>query len=95
MKYAANIVQKVWDSAASLGHGRFFINAMGGAIQDDHLQIILHRNIPCINIIHYDPQSNTSFGSYWHTLSDTMDNVSKTALQAVGETVMYVIYKEQ
>ncbi len=95
MQYAPSIVRKVWETAAALGHGRFFVNALGGHIQDDHLPIIQYRNIPCINIIHYDPQSNTGFGSYWHTLSDTMDNVSKTTLQAVGETVMYVIYKEQ
>lgn len=94
-QYAANIVQKVWDTAAALGHDRYFINGMGGGIEDDHLQIIRHRQIPCVDIIHYDPQSNSGFGSYWHTLNDTMDNVSKTTLQAVGETVMYIIYKEQ
>jgi len=95
MQYAAHIVKKVWESAAALGHGRFFINAMGGAIEDDHLQIIQHRQIPCINIIHYDPHSEIGFGAYWHTLNDNMDNVCKNTLQAVGETVMYVIYKEQ
>ena len=94
MQYAANIVQKVWESAAALGYGRYFINAMGEGIEDDHLQIILHRQIPCIDIIHYDP-SNNGFGSYWHTLDDNMDNISKSTLQAVGETIMHVIYKEQ
>jgi len=94
MQYAPNIVQKVWDTAAALGHDRYFINNKGGPIEDDHLQIIRHRQIPCIDIIHYDPNSNSGFGSYWHTLNDTMDNVSKNTLQAVGETVMYVIYKE-
>ena len=94
MKYAANIVQKVWESAAALGHGRYFINAMGGSIDDDHLQIILHRQIPCIDIIHYDPQSD-GFASYWHTLNDNMDNISKNTLQAVGETIIHVIYNEK
>jgi len=94
IKYAANIVQKVWDSAAALGYGRYFINDMGGSIEDDHVQIILHRQIPCIDIIHFDPQSG-GFGSYWHTLNDNMNNVCKNTLQAVGETVMYVIYKEK
>jgi len=95
MQYAPDIVQKVWDTAAALGHDRYFINAMGGTIFDDHLQIIQHRKIPCIDIIHYDPNSDSGFGSYWHTLNDNMDNVSKNTLQAVGETVMYVLYKEQ
>ena len=94
MRYAANIVQKVWEAAATLGHGRYFINVQGGSIEDDHVQIILHRQIPCIDIIHYDPHGN-GFGSYWHTLNDNMDNVCKNTLRAVGETVMYVIYKEK
>ena len=94
MQYAANIVQKVWESAAKLGHGRYFINANGGRIEDDHVQIIRHRRIPCVNIIHYDPHSNSGFGSYWHTLDDNMDNISKDTFRAVGETVMYVIYNE-
>jgi len=93
MRYAANIVQKVWDSAIALGHGRYFINANGGEIYDDHLQIILYRRIPCINIVHFDPH-NGGFGSYWHTLNDNMDNISKDTFRAVGETIMYVIYKE-
>ena len=94
MQYAANIVRKVWESAAILGYDRYFINAMGGSITDDHVQVILHRNIPCIDIIHYDPQSITGFASFWHTLKDNMDNISKDTFRAVGETIMYVIYKE-
>ena len=94
MQYAANIVQKVWESAAILGHNRYFVNDKGGGIEDDHLQIIRHRHIPCINIIHYDPQSGSGFGSYWHTLNDNMNHISKDTFRAVGETVMYVIYKE-
>jgi len=94
MRYAANIVLKVWESAATLGHSRYFINAIGGEIYDDHLQVILHRRIPCINIVHYDPHSRSGFGSFWHTLNDNMDNISKDTFRAVGETIMYVIYKE-
>ena len=94
MQYAANIVQKVWESAATLGHSRYFINASGGQIEDDHVQIIKHRKIPCIDIIHFDPQSENGFGHYWHTMNDNMDNISKDTFRAVGETVMHVIYNE-
>ena len=95
MKHAANVVQKVWETAAKLGHGRYFINAMGGGIEDDHLQIIRNRQIPCIDIIHYDPHSPTGFGTYWHTLNDNMSNVSKDTFQAVGETIIHVLYSEK
>lgn len=94
MRYAANIVQKIWETAAQLGHSRYFINSNGGGIEDDHRQIIKHRQIPCIDIIHYDPNSSTGFGSYWHTLDDNMNNVSKDTFKAVGETVLHVIYNE-
>ena len=92
MKHAGNIVQKVWETAAGLGYGRYFINAVGGSIEDDHVQIIKHRQIPCVDIIHYDPQSATGFGTFWHTLNDNMDNICKDTFKAVGETVLHVIY---
>jgi Zn-dependent M28 family amino/carboxypeptidase len=94
LKQAANIVRKVWETAAGLGYNRYFINAAGGSIEDDHLQIIRYRQIPCIDIIHYDPQSPNGFGSYWHTLNDNMDNISKDTFKAVGETILHVIYNE-
>ena len=94
VKYAGNIVQKVWETAASLGYGRYFMREMGGGIEDDHFQIIQYRNIPCIDIIHYDPHSEKGFGSYWHTLNDNMDHISTETYKAVGETIIKVIYSE-
>ncbi len=92
MKYAANIVQKIWESAQSLGYGKYFINAEGGGIEDDHIHVINNLKIPCVDIIHYDPQTEKGFGSYWHTLDDNMNNIDKSTLRAVGETVISVIY---
>ncbi len=94
MQYAANVVQKVWESAEVLGYSRYFINAMGGGIEDDHVEIIRYLQIPCIDIVHFEPQSEKGFGSYWHTLNDNMDNISKDTFKAVGETILYTIYKE-
>ncbi|MDL2223887.1 M28 family peptidase [Bacteroidales bacterium OttesenSCG-928-M06] len=95
MYYANDIVKKVWETAHSLGHGEYFINKRGGGIEDDHIPINQIRRIPCIDIIQYDPDSETGFGHYWHTLSDTMDEVSKETMSAVGKTVMHVIYNEK
>ena len=42
---AGNIVEMVWSTARNLGYGRYFINATGGAITDDHEYVIKGRNI--------------------------------------------------
>lgn len=92
LKYAAPLVERIWKTARDLGYGRFFINAQGGAIVDDHQYVIAGRNIPCVDIINYDPNSTKGFGNYWHTMDDTIDNISTTTLKAVGQTVLEVIY---
>lgn len=92
MRYAPQIVEEVWSSARDLGYGKFFINAEGGAITDDHQYVILGRNIPCIDIIYTDPESDNGFGPHWHTQNDTMDNIDRETLKAVGQTVLQVVY---
>lgn len=93
-RYASRLLNKVWNTAQSLGFGVYFINADGGAIEDDHVHVIEHRNIPCIDIIHQDMTTNTGFGPFWHTLSDTMDGIDKKTLHAVGQTLLEIIYNE-
>lgn len=90
--YGSFAVQKVWNSAQSLGFGNLFVNQSGGAITDDHLYINKLANIPCIDIIQYNPYGDSGFGDYWHTLDDTMKNVDKNTLYVVGQTLLQVIY---
>lgn len=92
---AAPVLAKVWATARSLGYGRFFINATGGSVLDDHLFVMAGRRIPCIDIINLDPNNGFSFRPYWHTLNDTMENIDRETLTAVGQTVMAVIYNEK
>ena len=94
MRYAPQIVEEVWSTARDLGYGKFFINAEGGAITDDHQYVILGRNIPCIDIIYTDPESDNGFGPHWHTQNDTMDNIDRETLKAVGQTVLQVVYNQ-
>lgn len=94
MRSAAPIVQMVWSKARDLGYGKFFINADGGAITDDHQYVISGRGIPSIDIINYDPDTETGFASYWHTQKDNMDNIDRETLKAVGQTVLEVIYNQ-
>ncbi len=93
-QYAPDVVDKVWSQAASLGFGQYFVNQQGGMITDDHVYVNKIRGIPSIDIIQYDSKSG-GFAGYWHTLDDTMKNVDKNTLEAVGTTLMHVIYNEK
>lgn len=90
--YAAPIVELVWNTARNLGYGKYFIQAAGGAITDDHQYVISGMNIPCIDIINYDPDTEEGFAPYWHTVNDTMENIDRETLKAVGQTVLEVVY---
>ncbi|MDR3268823.1 MAG: M28 family peptidase [Tannerella sp.] len=92
VKYAAPVVEKVWITARNLGYGKYFINKEGGHVLDDHYYVIRGRKIPCIDIINYDVESSNGFGHYWHTQQDTMDNIDRETLKAVGQTLLSVIY---
>lgn len=93
--YASNVVEKVWSMAQKLGFGSYFVNEDGGAVTDDHLYVNKLMQIPSIDIIHFDKNSEHGFGSYWHTTSDNMSNVDKNTLYAVGTTLMNVVYHEK
>lgn len=93
MRYAARYVDLVWNTARNLGYGRYFVNADGNAITDDHQYVISGRGIPCIDIIHTQPNGETGFGKHWHTSNDTMENIDRNTLKAVGQTVLEIIYK--
>jgi len=91
---ASEAVNKIWKTAEQLGFGNYFPYAEGGAITDDHVYVNKYRGIPCVDIIHYDPTSESSFGAYWHTQNDVIGNVDKATLKAVGQTITAVIYNE-
>ena len=93
--YAGSVVSNVWSQAKSLGFGRYFVDQKGGAITDDHIYVNQIIGIPSIDIIQYDPNSKSGFGFYWHTTLDTMDNVDKNTLKAIGMTLMHVVYNEK
>lgn len=93
MHYAAPIVEKVWSTARNLGYGKFFINSQASSIIDDHMYVHKGRNIPSIDIINLNPDSNTGFGKHWHTINDTMDVIDRETLKATGQTVLEVLYK--
>lgn len=93
-QYAGSVVTKVWSQAKSLGFEQYFKDEKGGAVTDDHIYVNKIIGIPSINIIHFDPNTG-GFGAYWHTINDTMKNVDKNTLNAVGTTLMHVVYNEK
>ena len=92
---AHNAMKKIWNMAERLGYGRYFVKEEGGEVTDDHVYVNRYRQIPCVDIIHYDMNGSTGFNPTWHTVDDTMEHIDKATLQAVGQTVMGVIYNEQ
>lgn len=87
------LIDRIWDQAQELGHGGRFISNNVGAITDDHLYVHREANIPCVNIVHIDPRTD-DFGSFHHTHKDDMDIISKEPLEAVGNTLLQVLYSE-
>lgn len=94
--YAKDVNRKVWKKAKQLGHSRFFIDEDGGGTTDDHLYVNRIAKIKTIDIVPHHPECEaSSFGPTWHTVSDTMENIDPATLQAVGQTVVEVIYNEK
>lgn len=93
LRYARSVVDMVWKAARAVGYGSYFPLREGGMITDDHVNINQWANIPTIDIIPYYPDCpQSSFGPTWHTVNDDMDHIDKGTLQAVGQTLVQVIY---
>ena len=93
MKYARNIVEKVWQAASAAGYGSYFPAKDGGGVTDDHLPLNEKAGIPCIDIInHYPDCEQSSFGPTWHTINDDMQHIDKNTLQAVGQTLIQLLF---
>ena len=95
LDYARNIVDRVWRASQTVGFGSFFPMREGGGITDDHLPVNRVAKIPCIDIIPYYPDcAQSSFGPTWHTVNDDMAHIDRHTLQAVGQTLVQVLFSE-
>ena len=93
-QFAPRIVEKVWNLASEKGYSNFFVSEKTPPIIDDHLYINNLIHIPTINIIEYDANTHNRFNKHHHKHSDDMNNIDKGTLQAVGQTVIELIYSE-
>ena len=95
MHYARDIVKLVWETANRIGFSRYFLYDEGAQITDDHVPVNKIMGIPTIDIIHLDRNSETGFYPYWHTTKDNLASIDKATLNAVGQTLLTVIYNEK
>lgn len=89
-QYANWILVHTWQIAKELGHDNHFQLQNIGAITDDHKYVYEATKIPMIDIIQYN--ENSGFAPYWHTHDDNLDAVDKSTLQAVGNTLLNLIF---
>jgi glutaminyl-peptide cyclotransferase len=94
--FAPQVVKKVWNTAAKLGYGNTFLFQKTNLIIDDHLYInnLAQGRVPTIDIIEYNPATESHFYEHWHTHQDKLENIDKNTLKAVGQTVLHVVYNE-
>lgn len=87
---APSLASRIWAIGKASGYGDYFVDRMGSAITDDHVQLI-NAGIPAIDIIDY--REGSGFHPSWHTTHDTMDNIDRRSLEAAGQTVLNYIYQ--
>ena len=94
LQYAPDVVERVWKAAQVVGYGSIFPTKRGGNITDDHGPVNEVAGIPCIDIIPYYPEcEQSSFGPTWHTINDDMQHIDRNTLQAVGQTLVQVLFE--
>lgn len=84
---------RVWSEAKALGFEDIFVNKVGGTVVDDHV-FLNEAGIPTTDIIENLNDVTGDFPPTWHTLDDNMQHISRRSLDAVGKTVLNVVYKE-
>ncbi len=88
---APQLLSELWNTADRSGYSERFVNKQGGAVTDDHLELI-KVGIPAIDIIEFNQASATGFSPTWHTMDDNISNIDPESLKAVGQTLLNFIY---
>jgi glutaminyl-peptide cyclotransferase len=80
---APDVVSRVWQTAADLGHGDIFVQESGTEVIDDHVPL-LQAGLKVIDVIDLDYPPH-------HTPQDTMDKISARSLSAVGDVAAALV----
>ena len=94
VRFAGDIVDKIWTLAARMGYSDYFQNWNAGAVTDDHYFVNTVAKIPMIDIINISSQDRRSFGHYHHTNKDDIDIIDKRTLKVVGQVVTAALFRE-
>ena len=75
---AGNVMKKIWERGAALGHNKYFVPRIGfQGIIDDHVYVNKLARIPMVDIIDY---RGGSFTPVWHTTKDDMSGIDKVTM---------------
>ena len=95
MAYAPDLVQRIWNAAEQLGFGNYFKTDVTPETIDDNLFVSEFAGIPSANIVHYQVQVlPMGYGPFHHTHADNMSIISRETLDAVGSTVLDVLWND-
>ncbi|MBO4661764.1 MAG: M28 family peptidase [Bacteroidaceae bacterium] len=94
MQYALPIVDMLWNLAIQIGYGDYFDLREGGSLVDDHVNVNTIAGIPCIDVVPFCTDASSSFGPTWHTVADTPENIDPAVLQAVGQSIIQMLYND-
>jgi hypothetical protein len=86
---APEVVNRVWETARSLGYDDVFRTDGQTSATDDHIPL-LEAGVRAIDVIDFAygaPDRNV----YWHTLQDTPDKVSARSLKIVGDVAVKLV----
>jgi glutaminyl-peptide cyclotransferase len=83
---APEVVELVWNTAKDLGYAGTFVATPKHTLIDDHLEL-QKAGIRAIDVVDFDYPS-------WHTKYDTIDKVSPSSLQIVGDVAVALVRRE-
>jgi hypothetical protein len=93
LQYGPDIVSKVWSTGQRIGFSSYFPDENGGYVTDDHVYVNQLRNFPVVDIIPQDHSKGGAFFEHWHTVGDKIGVIDRNTLNAVGQTLLQVIFE--
>jgi hypothetical protein len=93
-QFAPDVQQRVWQAAARAGFSSYFPPQPGPGITDDHIFVNQITGIPTIDIVNLRDGRMGTFAPHWHTHADVLENIDKNVMQAVGQTLLQVLFEE-
>ena len=93
-EFAGPVVDMLWQLAAQIGYSHFFPRTEGAWLMDDHVNVNRLARIPCLDIVPHFTDGPSSFGPTWHTVNDTPENIDPNVLEAVGQSILQLLYND-